>query len=262
MKNKLLVFISLMLVMFVSVPVSAQQGTQKKRVADNAGLLDSSEKQNLEQRMAAIASQYNFDLVIVTEKSINKKPMDFADDYFDYNGYGLGGDRDGCLMLQVTGTRDFWFSTSGRGIKILNSIAGDKLEKDVVAHLKNDDPARAYMAFIDAWEEFLELDAKGRNYNIFHQYNIIMVLAAWILSFLFGSIVISAWKRKMNTALPKKEADSYIVPESLNFTQQNDRFLYSTVSKTKKEAKSSSSSGGGIHTSSSGRSHGGRGGKY
>jgi len=235
------------------------------RVVDNAGLLSGSDKADLERRMAEIASKYNFDLVIVTENNIGSaRPMDYADDFFDYNGYGLGEDRDGCLLLQVTEARDYWFSTSGRGMKILNDAAGGKLESDVFKFLSNDDTAGAYRAFISAWEMFLALDAKGRSYNFFHQWNAVLVVIAWVLSFLIGLIVVQSWKAQMNTALPKKNAAPYVVPGSLAFTVQQERFLYSTVTKTQR-AESSSSSGsgrGGTHVSSSGRSHGGRGGKY
>jgi hypothetical protein len=39
------------------------------------------------------------------------------------------------------------------------------------------------------------------------------------------------WKRGMTTAIPKKQAASYIVPGSLSFAVQKDQFLYSSVTK-------------------------------
>jgi uncharacterized protein len=256
MKKKL--FILILLILYLPAFLLAQP-----RVVDNAGLLSNTEKADLERRIAEIASKYSFDLVIVTENSTGGiKPMDYADDFFDYNGYGLGEDRDGCLFLQVTATRDYWFSTSGRGIKILNSTAYGKLESDVLNFLSSDDPAGAYLAYINAWEEFLVLDAKGRSYNFFHRWNAVLVIIAWVISFLIGFVVVQSWKAQMNTALPKKEADPYMVPGSLAFTVQQERFLYSAVTKTKRAEASSSSGGGGRHISSSGRSHGGGGGKY
>jgi uncharacterized protein len=258
MKKKL--FISILLILYLPAFLLAQP-----RVVDNAGLLSNTEKTDLERRIADIASRYSFDLVIVTENSTGGiEPMDYADDFFDYNGYGLGEDRDGCLFLQVTATRDYWVSTSGRGINILNNTAFAKLESDILNFLTNDDPAGAYHAFVNAWEEFLVLDAKGRSYNFFHRWNAVLILIAWVVSFLIGFIVVQSWKAQMNTALPKKEAAPYVVPGSLVFTVQQERFLYSTVTKTERPQASSSSSsgGGGRHTSSSGRSHGGGGGKY
>jgi len=249
------------LVLFLPMPLFA-----RSHVVDNAGLLSGGETATLENLMTQIALSCNFDLVIVTEKNIDgANPMAYADDFFDYNGYGLGEDRDGCLFLLVTESRYYWFSTSGRGIRVLNSGAFNKLESAVVGYLRDNDPAGACRAFIGNWEEFLALDAKGRNYNFFYAWNIVLVIIAWVLALLIAFIIVSVWKRQMNTALPRKEADAYVIPGSLAFTQQQDSFLYSTVTRTAKPKTSSSFSGGGgrgSHTSSSGRSHGGGGGKY
>ena len=39
-------------------------------------------------------------MVIVTvDDTRGKKARDFADDFFDYNGFGYGRDRDGILLL-------------------------------------------------------------------------------------------------------------------------------------------------------------------
>ena len=259
MKIKRLMAVLAMLFIFFSAPLFAQN-----RIVDNAGLLSDDDIAGLKESADKIASAYSFDLVIVTEKDIGaKSPIEYADDFFDDNGYGLGKDRDGCLFLIVSGSRDYWFSTSGRGIEILNSAAYNKLEGGVVSALKNNDPDIACRTFIHNWEEFLILDAKGRNYNFFYEWNLVLVIAAWVVSLLIGFIIVQIWKAQMNTALPKKEADAYIIPGSLAFTQKQDRFLYSTVTKTAKPKQDSSGGGsGGTHISSSGRSHGGGGGKY
>jgi len=240
--------------LFLSVPVFSQN-----RVTDNAKLLSAGEIEELKSLTAQIASKYNFDLVIVTENDIGgASPMDYADDYFDYNGFI---DRDGCLFLHVTGTRDYWFSTSGKGEKILprSSTAYNKMESDVKKFLKEDNPAGAYRTFIKDWEEFLVLAEKGKSYNIFHAYSVQFFIGAWVISLLIALFAVYLMKVKMNNVLPKTEADSFIVPGSLAFTKQSDTFLFCTVTKTQRESSSSSS---GSHTSSSGRSHGGGGGKY
>jgi uncharacterized protein len=251
------------LFLFFSVQVFGQ-GVARDRIVDNAGILSESQKNELASLIDTIAAAYNFDLVIVTETSIgDKSPMNYADDFFDYNGYGLGEDRDGCIFLRVMGSRDYWFSTSGRGRTILNPYAFSRLESDTGKYLGQDNYYAAFLAFIFAWDEFLGLDAQGgRSYNFFYKNNLILVLISWLIAFAIGLIVVSVWKNGMNTAMPKTQAAAYIIPGSLNFTAKNDSFLYSTVTKTKREAQSASSSGRvATHTSSSGRSHGGGGGK-
>jgi uncharacterized protein len=234
-----------------------------ERIIDNAGLLSQQEKANLMGLISSAASNYDFDLVIVTEKNIGASdPMRYADDFFDNNGYGLGQDRDGCLFLLVTDSHDYWFSTSGRGIRILNPTAGGKLESSVVKFLKEGNFYGAFNAFLLNWDEYLLLDAKGWSYNFFYQWNAVLVLIAWVIAFAIGLIIVQIWKSGMNTALPQTQAAPYMVPGSLAFKEKKDSFLFSTITKTKLQTESSSSSGKGVHTSSSGSSHGGRGGKY
>jgi len=255
MKKGVLIFtVSFFLLSF---PLFAQV---KSHIVDNAGLLSGAQIQEIEKSLVEISSTYNFDLVIVTEKNINGESLrDYADDYFDYNGYGSGENADGCLFLQVTETRDYWFSTTGRGIKILNSTAFNKLTKDVVKYLKADDPANAYRAFIGAWKTFLALDAKGKSYNIITEYAPIFYIVAWFISLVIALLIVQGMKSKMSNVHPKTEADRFIIPGSLVFTHKRDKFLYSTVTKSQRE---SSTSSGGSHTGSSGRSHGGGGGHY
>jgi len=257
MKTKIIkLCLPLLLVFFVPSAFA------RESIVDNAGLLSQQEKANLMGLIASAASNYNFDLVIVTEKNIGaSSPMEYADDFFDNNGYGLGQDRDGCLFLLVTDSHDYWFSTSGRGIRILNSTAGDKLENSVVKSLKEGNFYGAFNAFLLDWEKFLALDAKGRSYNFFQQWNAVLVLIAWVIAFAIGLIVVQIWKRGMNTALTQTQATAYVVPGSLAFNEKKDTFLFCTITKTKLQTENSSS-GGGVHTGSSGNSHGGRGGKY
>jgi uncharacterized protein len=234
------------------------------RLVDNADLLSVSEKNDLSSLIDSIAAAYKFDLVIVTEKSIGDiSPRDYADNFFDNNGYGLGNDRDGCIFLRVMGSRDYWFSASGRGIKILNPSALSKLKSDTGKYLGKDDYNAAFRAFIQAWDKFLMLDAKGRSYNFFYRYNLVLLLIVWLIAFVIGLIVVSTWKHGMNTALRKTQAASYIIPESLNFAVKKDSFLFSKVEKTKRATQNSISASGSkvIHISSSGRTHSGGGGK-
>jgi uncharacterized protein len=234
-----------------------------ERVVDNAGILSESQKSELIGLVNHIASKYKFDLVIVTETEIGTtNPAAYANDFFDDNGYGIGNGRDGCLFLRVTRTRDYWFSTSGRGINLLNSFAGQKLDSHTGKYLGENNPYAAFDAFIQDWDLFLELESKGRSYNFFYQWNLVLMLIAWLLALGIGFLVVNSWKRGMNTAMAKTQAAAYAIAGSLNFTVKKESFLYSKTDKVKKASSSTGSSlAKGLTTSSSGRSHGGRGGR-
>jgi uncharacterized protein len=254
MKTKLLILLTIFL--SFSVQVFSQD-----RIVDNADLLSVSDKNNLINMINSVSAAYNFDLVIVTETDIgDTSPADYANDFFDYNGYR----PDGSLFLRVMGTRDYWFSTSGRGIKILNAYAGQKLESHAGKYLGEDNYYAAFSAFIQDWDKFLGLEAKGRNYNFFYHWHIVLLVIAWLIALGIGFAVVHSWKRNMNTALPQTQAAAYVVSGSLNYAAKKDNFLYSKVNKTKRSSGGSSLSSslaGGIRTGSSGRMHGGRGGR-
>ena len=262
MKTKLFKFCVPILIVLLAVPAFIQA---QDRVIDNAGVLYSGEKDILSSQIASIVSLYNFDLVIVIERSIGDiTPQAYADNFFDNNGYGLGPDRDGFLFLQVTGSRDYWFSTTGKGTRILsNSNAYNKLRSDTLKFLSDDSlgDRRTYHAcqsILKNWELFLSLDAKGKRYSLLEQRHILVTFIAWLFAIAIGFIVVSSWKQQMNTALGKTQAAAYVVPNSLAFTVKTDNFLYSTVTKVKRQDKSSG--GGGGFSGSGGR--GGGGGKY
>jgi len=68
---------------------------------------------------------------------------------------------------------------------------------------------------------------------------VIMIGAAWLLSFGIGCIIVFVWKKGMDTARGKTHACDYIIPGSLSFQEKKDRYLYSTVNKIRKQKSSS-----------------------
>ena len=68
---------------------------------------------------------------------------------------------------------------------------------------------------------------------------------------------------QLKSVEPDVAATNYIVENSLTVTQAEEKFLYKTIDKVARPKESKSSSGGSsTHTSSSGRTHGGAGGKF
>jgi len=254
---KIKLFLLSLAMLIISTPLFANS-----RVVDNAGLLSAAEAASLRQLADTVSLTYNFDLVIVTENDIGyANTRDYADNFFDNNGYGLGQNRDGCLFLLVMETREYWFSMAGRGIRIFNGASADKLENDMLNYLRNGYYYNAFAAFAKGWEELLILDAEGNNSNFFDEYNLILVAIAWLVSLGIGFLIVGVWKKSMNTAIEQTQAEAYLIPGSLSFAVQQDQFLYSNITKTPR-ASDSNLSGRGIHTGSSGMSHGGRGGKF
>ena len=244
MKTRFLLFAMILSILFFA-PVFGQDTGTASRLIDNAGIFSEREKSSFTSFIDNAAQNHDFDLVIVTENSIgSSEPGDWANSFFDNNGYGFGRSRDGCLLLIFNTDYgwDFQFSDSGRAVQILNDFAFNKLEADVWKYLEVNDFSNAAGKFFENWMVFLELDAKGRNYNFFFEWNVLLVIGSWVLALLTGCTVVMGWKKKMNTAQAQTQADAYTVQGSLSYKEKKDRLLFSNVTKIKRQTQSSSGS--------------------
>ncbi len=248
-----------------------------KHITDDADLLTDEQEATLLKSIEAIREKYNFDVVLHTTNSIGEKTIaDYADDYYDYNGYGIGENHDGLLfVLNMSngekGNRDYYTSTSGSGITAFTDYAvkdsESKINSLILPSLKKDDWFGAFEKYLELTNIFLEQAQTGEPfdsanpYMTFSDYAVlecvvlcVAALAVFITSKILGS--------KMKTNVKKISASDYVVPGSLNITGSCDVFSHKTLSKTARPKETSSSSGSSTHTSSSGSTHGGGGGKF
>lgn len=243
------------------------------RVIDEAGILSDYEEAGLEALIDGIISTCSFDVVILTVNSTGEKTVEqFADDYYDYGNYGYGENADGLLFMLNMGGRDYYTSTSGKGIEVFTDYGIEYIGDMVAGELSDGEYFKAFSQYLGYVESFLQ-DEQNNDiiYDTDTRYKenpfnldfriIIMCLAA---GFIVSLITVSAMKNKMNTAKPRDSARAYVENDSFNLTFNEDRFLFRTTSRVKVQKNTSSGSAGGsrTHTGGSGRSHGGGGGKF
>ena len=107
--KKILLVISILFLSLFSLPVMAND----TKVVDEYGALSDSEREELEGLTKELIGKVGFDVVIYFADSQNDDITALADDYFDYNGYGLGSDRDGIILCINYTLRDYTTSSSG-----------------------------------------------------------------------------------------------------------------------------------------------------
>ena len=183
-----------------------------------------------------------------------------ADDIYDYNGYGAGENDDGILLYICSDTREYHFTTHGEGLKYFNSNGLKYLESKVVPYLSEDDYYEAFEIFIETTDELLQMAKDGKPYNekqYSTKYLIGVIIAALLIPLLVAWILMKKKLKKMKTAVENDYAANYVKPGSMRIDTSRDLFLYSRITKTERPK-----SGSGTHTSSSGRTHGGRGGSF
>jgi uncharacterized protein len=93
-------FLIILIILIVSLLVPWTVFAQKTLVVDEANLMSPDQVLDLNDRANALSQEFNMDIVIVTtDDTGGKSSREFADDYFDYNGYGVGPNYDGILFL-------------------------------------------------------------------------------------------------------------------------------------------------------------------
>ena len=256
----------------LATPVLAEESSKvsKDYVVDNADLLTQTEENELSEKLQDISDELQFDVVVVTTNSTGSKTAtEYADDYFDYNGYGRGSNNDGALFLVDMGDRKWAISTSGYGIEAIVDSALDDMEEEIVPYLKSGDYDGAFNEFADLTYDIVNDAKNGKSYSnsttstTKNHKNIGTIL---IVAFSIGAgislIIILVYRSKLKPVKCQKEAKEYIVPGSFNLRRSDDVFLYFNITKVPIPKNNDSDDSGSFHSSSSGSSHGGSSGSF
>lgn len=236
-------------------------------VVDQAGLLTEAERTQLTEKLNGISHEHRMDVVLVTADDLGgKSPRDYADDFYDYNGYGKGPNYDGILLLVSMEDRDYWISTCGAGITAFTDAGIEYLAEQFLEPLSNGDYALAFNRYADTCVELLIKAEQGNPYDVadlpeepFHLFGAIVISLG--IGFLVAFIATAIMKGQLKSVRAQSGAADYVKKDSLKVTKRQDLFLYRQV--TRRELPKSNSGGGSsVHRSSSGRSHGGGGGKF
>lgn len=235
------------------------------RVIDNAEVLSESDEVLLENELLSLKKRYNMDYVILTVLSTDGKSMrDFADDYYDYNGYGEDfSNRDGViLVLNFVENREAYISTRGDAIEVFTDYGIEKIFDEIVPFLSDGKYTDALEKYVSLCDEYsysyksgnpVDINEK-KDFNLFAS-----VLISLAVGFAIALITLLIWKNNLKSVRPKVHADDYYADGTLDVSRSRDVFLYSNVIRVRKSEDSPSEGGSSTHTSSSGATHGGGG---
>ena len=251
------------------------------KIYDYAELIDDSKETSLSVLANDFKEKYSLDIAVVTIiDNEGKNAKDYADDFYDYNNFGCGNDKDGLLLLIDMDSREIRISTSGIAIKIFKDrVLDDMLDViyDCVIDKRYNSAAEMFINDAKRYTEqslsegYIKRNENGTLYKPFRLNLSFKHIAVFmIFAMVGGGITVAVMVRRNNTIRPSSKADLYAKNNSFELLEQQDIYKFSNVTKTQKvklESSGSSSgksSGGGssVHRSSSGRSHGGGGRKF
>lgn len=284
--KKFLTFVILALLVFSFTLVSSAQNSD--RVCDFAGLLTESEEAEVRAKLDYLSEENQLELVALTTNTTDgKSSMEFADDFYDANGYGYGDDYDGVLFLINMEERELWISTCGKGAAVVTDYGIEEILDRVFDNASNGNYASVFLTFADTCDEFAKMYEEGNPYDIYYpsededggyydpydnyvpgekepfDFAVNLVISV-IIGFIIALIVTGIMKSKLKSVAAQYTAAGYSDPAGIKLTEQRDTFLYSNIVRTVIPKESSSGSGGHsggstMHSSSSGTSHGGGG---
>lgn len=271
------VFLMVMMTFFCFTP-KAYAITQ--HMYDDSGYLYDSEINEIDRYLTAMSDELDFDVVgvMISEGYVEDALRTFADDFYDYGGYGRGSEKDGVIFVVDMESRLMTVVTTGFGITAITDYGEELIYDFVQDDLRNGDFVSAYKGYADMVAELVNrardgnpVDVDGGDREGYDGDGSRLPSAEAAAG--MGGISLAAGagagflssqrqKSKLKTVRRKTQANSYARRDSLVLSRKQDRFLYRTVSavpRPKNNNNNHHSMGGGttIHMGSSGTPHGG-----
>ncbi|MGI6765687.1 MAG: TPM domain-containing protein [Lentihominibacter sp.] len=241
----------------------------KPLLVDDADLLTDSEEAELLATLEEISDRQGMDVAIATTNSFTQgTAMEAADDFYDYNGYGQGPDRDGLILYVCMDTRDIWISTCGAGINAFTDYGIEHIIDEITSDMSGGYYKDAFDTYASICDDFITRYHNGEPYDVGNtgempwEFMLAAIILGPIIGFVVGKTWVAGERSKLKSVEYATEATAYLKDGSLDIRDNSRVFLYTDITRVYSPKEDKSSGGSSTHTSSSGTSHGGGGGKF
>lgn len=238
------------------------------KVYDDADLLTPEEEQLLKIKIDQFIEKYDMDMVVVTtnDNSSAGSTMHYAQDFYDFNGFGKGNTKDGLIFLidKTYGNNELWISTTGEAILIYDDDRINWILDDVV-DAKPNGYYSMFEAFIIGADRYASMGVAPSNSgsyidedgNLKHKREFPL---GWIIivSLTVPSIIVGVLVAKNKMIKKATQATAYLDQNSIEYTRKEDRFLTTHTSRTY-IPRNTGGGGSSTFSSHSGTTHGGGG---
>lgn len=266
----MITFMSLVNVAFATSNSTVPIVDNSTKVYDFADLLSTTEEDSLYNSIVEFIQTYNLDMAVVTINHNFTSAMRYADDFYDYNGFGVGSTNDGLLFLIDMDNSEMYITTTGTAQLVYDDYRINKILDATYAEIINQDYYGCAGEFVRLSQDYASLGIPDSNkyadideygdYYVTNNKSVSFEVAfviAGIITLIF--MIISLSKHRMI----KKASEAKHYLKNIRITNRVDNFLHTHTSKVYiPPANTSSGGGSSTHHSSSGRSHGGGGRRF
>ncbi|MBC2575349.1 TPM domain-containing protein [Peptostreptococcus canis] len=263
----------ILLLSFFTINISAQTPdyskggslllSNKPNVFDQAQILNEDTESKLNKISKDIKSKYNADVVFVSVETLSDKTAtEYADDFFNNNGYGADNDKNGIVFLVSVNERKWAISTNGESIDTFTDIGQKYIMDKVATALKDDDFDLAYLTFGRDVADFYRQAATGSPYD---KSNLDLpktgkdYLYAALVAIIPTVIIMGVLFGQLKSVGSEKKAIAYLDDSDKKLRVVSERYVRTSVTRTK---KSDNNSGSSTHSNSSGGRSGGSSGSF
>lgn len=234
----------------------------KEYLFDSANLLTENEKELIEAKLEDVSEKTGINTVIVTYSSPSYSSMDTADAIIEREEYNSNGVSFAINMAE----RDYYISTIGDAVYYLDdyALSDRNIDNVLFPYLFDGD----YYTAFNRWAEYVEYSCDYESAELSDEDDSfewgISLFFSLSLSAFISIMVVMRGKKKLKNVGPQNSADDYIVPGSFVLTRNKDIYLYSNIVRVRRANNDDNRPPhhSTMHTSSSGISHGGRGGRF
>ncbi len=266
------------LLLVLLLPVLALADEQ---VIDQIALFSDDDVREMTEIIQRVEKEHQVDLVVLATKDTPTdysesmyKVRDYADDFYDQGGYGMGEDFSGMLILLDMRNRVMWLSTGGVMIEYINDSREEAILDAAYTYLTSGNYGDAVIAALNkvarymdtgrAEGTFLYDEVTGKRlsgiYNALTSNETMIAAGAGIgAAVMLWFSICGSYNLSGSTYSYDKGANA-----SITLTKDEEAFVRQFSRRTVKSSSSGSggSGGSGVHRSSSGRSHGGGGRRF
>ncbi len=229
----------------------------KEKVYDFAEILTTTEEQKLYDEIVNYINQTNMDIAIVTIKYNNKHNVQtYAEDFYDYNNFGVGTDRDGILFLIDMDLQQFYLTATGKAIRTYSDKRYNAMLDNAYQYVATGDYYGSCSALIKSALSYSKIDSTEDDNYVVNSDGTIQrdngtLIAGGIFAIIGTAITMLILVNMNRTVYRPKHVRSFLVKDTMSIKRVNEVNLGTQVARAPRKKKSSTPNSGSGTTSPS-----------
>ena len=206
------------------------------KMSDLSGTLDAAQIHELETLLGEISTRLLVDVdVVLTDSFEGMEPQEYAESYYDDNGYGYGENNRGILLAVSLSERQWWMVITGQVRGIFGDEEKEELTGNFTSYLKEDDYYNAFLAFAEGTDSIItealkdgyDLDSTKSSEDSF--FDPVLLIVSLLCAFILSFVVAVIRKKKLTTVELSQDAQEYTKEGSLHITLEKERYINKVI---------------------------------